>query len=102
MKTLLRKTVLATALICTTALSAFSAGAQNEKLVYSKARHSTIGITVGNATGAAYAIKDKNGNTVLTGKIKDNKTFFVSTARLSKGSYRFMIGNLVLQEFEIR
>ncbi|WP_118949666.1 hypothetical protein [Taibaiella helva] len=102
MKTLLRKTAIVTALICATTLSAFSAGAREQKLVYSKARHSTIGITVGNATGAAYMIKDKNGNTVLTGKIKDRKTFFVSTAKLGKGSYRFVIGNLVLQEFEIR
>lgn len=100
MKTLLRKTAIVTALICATTLSAFSA--REEKLVYSKARHSAIGITVGNATGAAYVIKDKNGNTVLTGKIKDNKIFFVSTAKLGKGSYRFVIGNLVLQEFEIR
>ncbi|WP_118974167.1 hypothetical protein [Taibaiella koreensis] len=102
MKTLLRKTAIVTALICATALSAFRATAQDERLIYSKGRHTAIGITVDNATGAEYTIRDKNGNVVLQGRIKSNKTFFIPTTKLGKGSYRFVIGSLVLQEFEIR
>lgn len=101
MKKTIRKTAIAAALFVAALASTFQANAQDEKLSYSKARHSAIGITVDNATGAAYVIKDKNGNIVLQGKIKNNKTFFISTAKLSKGSYQFVIGSLVLQEFEI-
>lgn len=101
MKKIIRNTAIAAALFVATIASTFQANAQDERLSYNKAHHSTIGITVDNATGAAYVIKDKNGNIAVQGKIKNNKTFFISTSRLNKGSYQFVIGSLVLQEFEI-
>ena len=102
MKTFIRKTAIATALIFTIAASSFQATAQENKLVYSKSNNPAIGITIGNASGASYSIKNKAGNTVLTGIVKDNKIFYIATGKLAKGTYRFVIGSLVLQEFEIR
>lgn len=102
MKTFIRKTAIATALILTAAASSFTATAQENKLVYSKTSNPAIGITVDNATGASYSIKDKAGNIVLTGIVKGNKTFYIPTGKLAKGTYRFVMGSLVLQEFEIK
>ncbi len=102
MKTFIRKTAFISTLFLTLAASTFSAAAQDNKLVYKKSDNPSIGITIDNATGASYNIKDEKGNVILSGTVKSDKTFFISTSKLGKGTYRFTMGNLVLQEFEIR
>jgi len=100
MKTLLRKSAIAAALLMTLAASAVQA--QDNVPVYLKATNPSIGIAVANATGASFAIKDQKGNVVLQGTVKNDKTFFISTGKLNKGTYRFVMGSLVLQEFIIK
>jgi len=100
MKTLRSFAITALSLLALT--TSFEAQARNEKLVYHKAYNSSIGIRVEHATGASYAIKDEKGNVVLRGTIKGSSTFFIPTAKLPKGIYRFCIGSLVLQEFVIK
>lgn len=102
MKTLLRKSVIAATLLMTFAASAVPALAQDNVPVYRKAANPSIGITVANAAGAGYTIKDQKGNVVLQGTVKDDKTFFIPTGKLTKGTYRFVMGSLVLQEFIIK
>lgn len=102
MKTIIRKTVTAAAFIIAIAASSFSANAQGGKLIYNKNTNPSIGITVENATGASYVVKDEKGNIVLQGRVKNNKTFFIPTAKLNTGAYQFFIGNLPVQEFSIK
>lgn len=102
MKTIIRKTVTAAAFVIAIAASSFSANAQDGKLIYNKNTNPSIGITVENATGASYVVKDEKGNIVLQGRVKNNKTFFIPTAKLNTGAYQFFIGNLPVQEFSIK
>ncbi|WP_162903022.1 hypothetical protein [Taibaiella koreensis] len=102
MKTLLRKSLIAASFVMTLAASAFPAMAQDNIPVYLKAANPSIGIAVANATGASFAIKDQKGNTVMQGTVKNDKTFFIPTSKLGKGTYRFVMGSLVLQEFIIK
>ena len=99
MKPFIQKTAAIVLLITTLLASSFTGNAQ--KLVYKKSYNSSIGITVENAAGAAYAIKDKSGKTVVQGKVKDNKTFYISTGNLNTGDYQFCIGNMTIQEFSV-
>lgn len=101
MKTLLRKSAIIAATFIMLTASVFSTQAQGTKLVYNKTYNRTIGITVENATGAAYAIKDKKGNIVLQGTVKSDKTFFVPITKLNTGTYQFYVGNYPIQEFII-
>ena len=100
MKNIIRKSVIAATLALTIAASSFSAKA--EALVYNRESNPTIGVTVENATGAAFTVKDQKGNVVLKGTVKSDKTFFISTGKLGKGTYKFFIGNLAVQEFTIK
>jgi hypothetical protein len=102
MKTLINKSVIIAALAITFITSSFKAEAQNNNLVYDKTYNASIGITVENAIGASYMIKDISGNIVLKGKVKSDKTFYIPTSKLVNGSYRFFIGSLVIQEFVIK
>lgn len=102
MKPFIRKSVLTLSLLLTTVCAALQVNAQDDKPVYRKASNPSIGITVANATGAAYIIRDKAGNIVLKGTIKNDKTFYINTGKLDKGAYQFVIGSLVLQEFVLR
>lgn len=102
MKNIIRKTVTAASFIIAIATSSFSANAQDGKLIYNKNTNPSIGITVENATGANYVVKDEKGNIVLQGKVKSNKTFFIPTAKLNTGAYQFFIGNLPVQQFNIK
>jgi PKD repeat protein len=102
MKTFIRKSVIAATLLLAVAASSFQGNAQDEKLIYNQNHNSTIGITVENAVGANYVIKDKKGNIIYKGTVKSDKTFYIPTAKLGKGEYKFQIGSLVLQEFIIK
>jgi hypothetical protein len=102
MKTLIRKSVIAATLLFTIAASSFKANAQDDKLVYQRKINTSIGITVANATGADYTIKDKKGNVVHRGKVKSAKTFYIPTGKLGTGTFCFCIGNLLIQEFEVK
>lgn len=102
MKSFLRKSVIATTLVLSIAASSFSAQAQNNTLVYDKDLNPSIGITVANAAGAAFTIRDKKGNVILQGTVKNDKTFFIPTGKLGKGTYQFFIGGLAIQEFIIK
>jgi hypothetical protein len=102
MKTFIRKSVITASFVLAIATSAFNVNAKNNALVYDKVHNTSIGILVEHATGVQYTIRDKKGNIVLQGKIKDNKTFFLPTSKLSAGTYQFFLGNMVLQEFIIK
>jgi hypothetical protein len=78
MKTFIRKSIIAASFVVATVVSSFNVNAgNNHTLVYDKAHNTSIGITVKHATGAEYIIRDKKGNLVLQGKIRNNKTFFI-------------------------
>lgn len=100
MKTIIRKSVIAATIALSLAATSFSATAKT--LVYDKQANPNIGITVENATGATFTIKDEKGNIVLSGTVKNDKTFFISTQKLEKGTYKFYIGSFVIQEFAIK
>jgi len=102
MKSLMRKSVIAATLTLALAVSSFQSIAQGGTLVYDKSLNSSIGISVPNAVGASYTIKDQRGAVVLEGTVKSDKTFYISTAKLNAGSYRFCIGSLALQQFDIK
>jgi len=73
-----------------------------QALVYRRAANPYIGITVENAVGQGYAIADKNGKIILKGKISSDKTFFVATSKLPYGSYQFLVGGALMQQFIIQ
>ena len=102
MKNIFRKSAIAAAFVIAIASASFNAHATENKLVYDKSQNEKIGITVENATGASYIIKDKSGKVVYQGKVKDNKTFYIPTDKMAKGAYQFQMGSLVLQEFVIK
>lgn len=102
MKTLLRKSAIVAALFALLAGGSTYASTQENGLVYKLAYNQSIGITVDNATGADYTIRDEKGNVVMKGTVKNDKTFFISARKLGKGTYRFFIGHLAVQQFEIR
>ncbi|MFA6056646.1 MAG: hypothetical protein WC756_00500 [Taibaiella sp.] len=102
MKTFIRKSIIVASLVMVITASFFNANAENNTLVYDKVHNTSIGITVEHATGAEYIIRDKKGNLVLRGKIKNNKTFFIPTSKLNSGTYQFFLGNMVVQEFVIK
>lgn len=102
MKTIIRKSAIAASLILALAASSFRAQAQDDKLIYDSAHNSAIGITVENAVGANYVIRDKKGNIIYRGTVKNGKTFYIPTVKLGKGEYKFQIGSLILQEFIIK
>ncbi len=80
-----------------------AAQAQDEILVYSRRLNRSIGITpMANAVGTSYSVVDAQGTAVLSGKINTSNTFFLSTSRLKKGMYRFMIGSTNAQSFMIK
>jgi hypothetical protein len=101
MKNFLRQAVLTSTLIIALAVPAL-AKATNNALVYDRSINSSIGISVDNATGHSYQIKDRKGRVVLSGKIKSVKTFYIATGKLEKGSYTFTINGNTLQEFIIK
>lgn len=99
MKTFIRKSAIVAASLLIMATSVFNVLAQDTRPVYNKAYNRSIGITVANATGAQYVVKDKKGNIVLKGTVKSDKTFFIPIAKLSAGTYHFYVGNYSIQEF---
>lgn len=101
MKTIIRKSAIAASLIIALAASSFQATAQNS-LIYRMAQNDAIGITVDNATGANYTVKDEKGNIVWKGTVKSDKTFYIPTRKLGKGNYRFFIGHMAIQQFSIQ
>lgn len=78
------------------------AGSNEQTLVYQRSVNPYIGITVANAAGRGYTIADKNGKIILKGKISSDKTFFVATAKLAYGSYQFLVGGTLMQQFIIQ
>jgi len=100
MKNFIRKSAVIASFLAVCATS-FTTRAQ-EKPVYDKAFNTSIGVTIPDATGAGYTIKDSKGNVVLQGQVKSSKTFYIPISKLGAGSYRFCIGCLVLQEFAVK
>jgi hypothetical protein len=99
MKPFIQKTAAIVLLTVTFLATSFTGNAQ--KLVYKKTYNSSIGITVENAAGASFTIKDKTGTVVMQGKVKDNKTFYIPTGKMNTGDYKFYIGNMAIQEFSV-
>lgn len=102
MKTFIRKSVIAASFVLAITASAFNTNAKNNTLVYDKTYNTSIGITVEHAAGTEYIIRDKKGNIVLQGRIKNNKTFFIPTSKLNPGAYQFLLGDMILQEFVVK
>jgi len=99
MKTLIRKSAIVAASFLIIAATILNVQAQDTRPVYNKAYNRSIGITVANATGAEYVVKDRKGNIVLKGTVKSDKTFFIPISRLNAGTYHFYVGNYSIQEF---
>ena len=102
MKTFARKSATALTLILALAASSFNANAQEDKLVYERSSNPSIGITVDNAVGATYTIKDEKGGVVYSGKVKSTQTFYIPCSKLGVGTFHFYIGSLAIQAFQIK
>ncbi len=102
MKNIIRKSVIAASFVIAITASSFKANAQDTKLVYDKSVNPSIGITIENAIGAIYEVKDKKGNTIMTGKVKSDKTFYITTSKLNAGAYKFYVSNTAIQDFVIK
>ncbi len=101
MKNIIRKSVIAASLLLSLTAASFNTNAQ-DRPVYDRSVNPSIGIKVENATGTGYSITDQKGNVVLGGTIAGNKTFYIATGKLGKGTYRFLIAGNVFQEFVIK
>ncbi len=102
MKTIIRKSIVTATLLLAVTASALHTQAKSSKLVYDRSVNNTIGVTVENATGARFEIRNSKGNTVHEGKVKSSNRFYIPTSGLAKGTYQFVIGNTTLREFVIR
>lgn len=102
MKSIMRKSVIAATLLLAATVFTFSAQAKNSRPVYDRSVNSAIGITVENATGARFVIRNSKGNIVHEGRVKNDNRFYIPTRGLGKGTYQFVIGDTTLQEFVIR
>jgi hypothetical protein len=102
MKSFIRKSVIVATLLLAVTASSFTAQAKSNKLVYDRSVNSSIGIRVENASGATFVIRNHKGAVVHQGRIKNNNKFYIPTNGLGRGSYSFVIGDTVLQEFVIR
>lgn len=102
MKNIIRKSVIAASFVIAIAASSFKANATENKLIYDKSVNPTIGITIENANGATYTVKDEKGNIILSGKVKGDKTLHIATSKLQAGTYKFYIGGNAVQAFEIK
>ncbi|RQO30745.1 hypothetical protein DBR32_08435 [Taibaiella sp. KBW10] len=89
--------------IFTLVLSVGFSAAAKSRLVYDRTANTHIGITPNTAAiGKVYKISDKKGRVILQGTIDSDKTIYIPTRKLSSGSYLFMIGSDVLQNFEVQ
>ncbi|KAA5534930.1 hypothetical protein F0919_10040 [Taibaiella lutea] len=102
MKTIIRKTAIAAAFIFAVVTSSFNANAQEDNLVYEINSNPSIGITIPNAVGASYLIKNQNGAIVYKGQVKSDKTFYIPTKKLGTGKFCFYIGSLAIQSFQVK
>ncbi len=101
MKNIIRKSVIAASLLLSLTAASFNTNAQ-DRPVYDRSVNPSIGIKVENATGTGYSITDQKGNIVFNGRIAGNKTFYIPTGKLNSGTYRFLVGGNVFQEFVIK
>ena len=102
MKTLIRKSVIASVFFLTLVISGVQSYAQNNNVfVYDRTLNNSIAIASDNAVGCSYQVKDKKGNTVMSGKIK-SANFNIPTSKLSNGTYHFTINGKVLQQFIVK
>jgi hypothetical protein len=102
MKTIIRKTAIVAAFIFTIAASSFKANAQEDNLVYERNTNPSIGITIPNAVGASFSIKDQKGTVVYSGKVKSVKTFYIPTKKLGTGKFYFYVGSVAMQSFQVK
>lgn len=104
------KKIIAIAVIVLLTATSFNANAntsvqqQNEKvLVYRRNLNPAIGVTPDlSAVGYSYTVYNSDGSPVVNGIIKTGNTFFISTQKLPNGTYRFYIGNELLQTFVVK
>jgi len=102
MKTIIRKTAIVAAFIFAAATSSFKANAQEDNLVYERRSNPSIGITIPNAVGASFLIKDQKGTIVYEGKVKSDKTFYIPTKKLGTGKFYFYVGSIAVQSFQVK
>ena len=101
MKSIIRKSIVAATLLLAVTASSFSVQAKSSRPIYDRSVNSAIGITVENATGAKFEIRNSKGEIVHTGRVKSNNKFYIPTSKLGKGTYSFVIGDTILKEFVI-
>lgn len=102
MKTIIRKIAIAAAFMFAVVTSSFNVNAEEKSLVYERKFNPSIGITIPNAVGASYLIKDHKGTVVYQGKVKNNKTFYIPVKKLGKGKFYFYIGSVAVQSFLVK
>jgi len=102
MKNIILKSAFIVAVL-TGAATAASARSTNT-LNYSRLSNPQIGITAANkyAVGKSYTICNEKGKVIVKGVIRSAEVFYVSTQKLSNGTYVFKIDGEVVQEFVIR
>lgn len=86
----MKKVIVTAALLTTLGFTSFANNAKSP--VYDKAANPTIGITIKNVhNGTEFYVKDKNGNVIKKGKVKNGQTITIETKDLKAGTYVFEI-----------
>jgi hypothetical protein len=101
MKNSFKKSAIAASLLFVLAAASFKSQAQEVTSFNDTYTNVSVAITVKNADGAAYVIKNEKGLVVYTGRIKNNKTFHIPGRKLGVGTFYFYVGNQVYQTFEV-
>lgn len=102
----MKNIILRSALILTVLTgAALTASARSTNtLTYNRFSNPQIGVTAVNkhTIGRSYTICDEKGKVVMKGTIRSAETFYISTQKLSNGTYTFKIDGESVQEFTIR
>lgn len=97
----MKKAIILSAVLFSSFVSSF-ASSTGKSLVYNKDANATIGITVDNVfDGTRFTVKDKSGNIVKKGSLKNGQIVNLSTKNLKTGTYYFEIMGSI-QEFVIQ
>lgn len=70
-------------------------------LKYNRSVNAQIGITPIHAQGSTYEVRNQFGKVVIKGIISSSNTFYISTKKLTSGTYTFILNGVSQQEFVI-
>ena len=98
---ILKSAFILTVLLTATALTV--SARSNNTLTYNRFSNPQIGVTAVNkhTVGRNYTICDERGKVVIKGTIRSAETFYISTQKLTNGTYIFKIDGETVQEFII-